>query len=301
MEIIAALAFAGATFFALKAVQHLVQRKNKTRVEMASEIIREQEKLHKRLGLPDKVALQLARYGYRGSLTPALAVAAFAYLLGLVGLTAAGLDLPTALVSGIPLMILGTWFALAKLAARRQQAFNRQLLELFGLLAAQIEAGSGTARAFEQVVPNLEEPIRTEMREVLNAYSASGDLIAELKELSRKYPSKPFDSFIAALEIDRDVGAEIVPTLRQASEDLGEAFELAEEGKTEVASSRAEFFVMVGVIIWIGGMMFFGSDPSTRANLVSPFGISVMAVALLNFAFGLWRVLRMFRRVEEQL
>lgn len=291
------LAVGAATYFGVSWLVMARQYRSMTRIEQREAIIKEQAKEQDKKPLPDRVRLWLNKNGWNSQdLTPPIALIAFLYL-GVTG-AAVGIGLNTffAPLLALPASVGIVATYLGRNAARRRLAFNRQLFHALQLVAGQIEAGSGAQRALEQITPNLQDPLRSELTATLNKTVASKDLIAAMRELEERYPSRALTIFINALEIDRDKGGSIAPALREAADVLQADFELSAEAKSELATTKAEFYGVIGVIGTIIAFVYAQLDPSTYELYLSPLGIALQIAAGGWFALGVTIFLRTINR-----
>lgn len=254
-----------------------------------------------KLSYKERLSRFLLKYGYRGDLTPAVILFAFGYLVCSLVLHAIGVSGWWNPVAAVPTALGASWITLSVIANKRRHAFSRQLQQLLSLLASQIESGVGARRALSIVVPNLGDPLRTEMYGVINAAANGKDLVDGLKELEFKYPSRAMQMTIAAFEIDRDQGGRIAPSLRRAAETLEREFELTSEAKAEISQSKMEFFGITAIIGFIAFTMFTGGGDEANKAYASLMGIVALGACTLNFLLGLWRAMRLFAKARGDL
>lgn len=293
-----AVAAAGCAFFLLRWAQLSAAARNLTQIERAQVVLEEARARETRLSWRERLARELTRNGYRGDLFPFFLALCFLYLAVVVGLRLFGVADWLGVLVGLPASGLAVWAAAQSMATRRRRLFNRQLLQLLELVAGQIEGGVGAQKALAAVVPNMQEPLKAEMNAVLDAQVASKDLISSIRELADRYPSRAFDMFISALEIDRAEGHAIGPALHQAASILNREFELSAEARAEVSQTKSEFFSVLAILGVVCAKMVFGGDPATQAAFFSPLGLIILIAAAGNVALGVVRALRLLNRAR---
>lgn len=298
IDLLTVMTVAGAVFFLVMATILVATRKRAGRIALAQQDAWEaDQKLREKVPAKTRILHWLERYGYRGDITPVLGPLTVGYGLVVLALLATGLPGLIALLAAIPASALVAWLAAEFIADRRRRKFDRQLLELFQLLAGQIEGGVGIRRGLEHSLGAVSDPLRTEMLRVLNSAVASKDLVAAMRVLERRYPSRAMSLFVAAIEIEQDLGGEIVPALRQAADSLQTSFDLIEEAKAEVSQAKMEFYALVAIIGGTTLWMFSQADTQTREAFTNPIALFLIAFGLLNFAFGIFRGARTFRKI----
>lgn len=270
-----------------------------TAIERANAQIADARRKETRPKPKERLQQELARRGYRGDLTPVLAAMTFVYLISILILRALGVGDLVGVAIALPLSLGVAVAGLSQMVTRRRRKFNVQLLQALTLLAAQVEAGNGAQRAIEQIIPSLQDPIRAELAATMDATVASKDLVGAMRDLERRYPSKAFRMFIAALEIDQAKGGRLEPALRQAAATLQRDFDLSKEAQAEISQTKAEFVAIVGIIGLITVSMVVGGGQTARDAYFNPVGLIFVVIALANFGLGIARALKIFAGVKD--
>lgn len=269
-----------------------------TAIEKANARIEEAKLKDEKLPRKERLRLWLLRRGYRGDLTPFFAAVTFGYIVIALVMRLIGASDIIAVAVALPVTFAAVLWGLTYLAARRKRIFNQQLMQALTLVAAQVQAGNGAHRALEQVIPSLQDPLRSELSAAMDATVASKDLVRAMKDLEEKYPSRAFSMFIAALEIDQAKGGRLEPALRQAASTLQRDFELSQEAVAEISQTRSEFFSVIAIIGFVCFSMFTSGGETTQAAYFSFVGIVAVGLGLANFALGVWRASRIFSNVK---
>ena len=229
---------------------------------------------------------------------PLFVGATLMYALVMLIMIGLGLNAAVAGVLAVAVCFLTVWGILRAIVERKRRLFRRQLLQALTLMASQIEAGSGPKRALEQIVAQLEDPLGEELGAALAQTVASKDLVGALRDLSVRYPSRAFSMFIAAMEIDEMQGGSLAPALRQAAALLSRDFELVEEAQAELSQTRSEFFIVTGIIGFICVFMFEAGGQAAHDAYTSFIGIVILSIFIANFAFGIFRVLKLLSKAK---
>lgn len=297
-ELVILLAVAGTAFFLARAVQMHSGRKALSQLEIKRIELEAERERSEKPSLRDRIRSQVFALGYDGDVFPFAAALAFLYLAMSVSLTLANFPNTLAYLAALPASVLVIWSAAKWSASRKRKKFNVQLVELLDLVAGQIEGGAGAQRALTVVIPTMQEPLRGEMNRVLNRQMATKDLVGSMRELAERYPSRAFELFISALEIDQADGHAIGPAIRQAAGLLNSDFQLRSEAVAEVSQQRGEFFIILTVLGVLGGYMLFGGDTARNEAYTSPMGLIALSASILNVIWGCWRMLTMLRNLQ---
>lgn len=294
----AAIAMAGLTYYLVRWAQLRTGYSAMSQLEQRYAEISEVRKTSAKVSRREALRAELRRIGLADDLFPLFAAAAFLYLLVAVPLRFTGLPELVTMLAAIPAAAGAAWVGVLVRAQRRRGAFNQQLVDLLDLVTGQIQGGVGAERAMMIVAPQMPDPIRTEMTRALAAGQAGKDVIGAMRELRDRYPSRAFDMFIAALEIDRAEGQAIGPALRQASDLLKREFALAGEAKAEIAQTKYEFLAVAGIVVALCGYLVVGGSAETQEAYRSVGGVIALLAAAANVSFGAFRFFRMMSKIK---
>lgn len=293
-NLIIALLAAGVVFFLAQAFFSAVQRREAGKIAVVNAVIAEQRRLAETPSIDQRILFAAAKRGYTGTLGPIALGAACFFLVCVVALRFAGLPGPLILLFSLAGVVGGAWGFGGWAANKKKQSFDRQLLEMLSMLAGQLESGVSIETGLERAAMASEDPLRSEMQAALQQGSANRDLVGAMRRLGYRYPSRAFDLFIAALEIDRDIGSPIEPSLREAASMLSRDFALTEETRAETGQVRAEFYGILVVMAIMLVLTINNAERTGNANVYfSGFGAVLFAMALGWIGFGVLRALRM--------
>lgn len=289
----------GAMFFLLVWLRELRSFRSMNRLEQLSAQIEYERRQLDKQSVSTRVDSLTIAWGLQGLWGPALGIVTVLYLSFAAGLALLGVgDLVGAFVA-LPVSIMSGFLAMRSSRNREEIRFRRQLLQAFGIIASQIEAGDSINRALDKTVLMIEDPLRRELASALAGMVGTTSLTGALAPLGQKYPSRAMDLFLAALEIDETMGAKLAPTLRQAQASLERQFDLAAEATAEISQARSEFIGITVVMAMVALGMFFAAEGVARDAYLSPLGISLLGATILNYIFGVLRTLRIFSKAKR--
>ena len=287
-----------AVWFAIQGVVSVLTRRSAGAVALAEALIEEESRRKRQAPLSARVRNALAARGWTGMATPLLLAAAFLWgLFSVVLLFFTGNRLLSVLLAAVGCAAV-LWVVGGVVATQRKSAFDRQLVGVLSLAATQLAAGNPIQRSLQQATLTIGEPLRGELTRALDEAAATKDLIGALRQLAVRYPSRAFDLFLTALEIDRDAGGRIEPALRQAAEGLQQDFELAQEANAEISQAKIEYVGIMVIMGFIAVAMIGGTDSSVRSAYFEPVSLILLALGAANFAWGVLRAQSMFRKAS---
>jgi Flp pilus assembly protein TadB len=296
--LIIALACGAAAYFAVSYILTKLSynKMSKSRLQMAYMAIEEAEK-GSGPSIQERLASRLVIAGWYGGLAPIVTATGFLYAACVLAMYLVGFNQVLGIFVAVPACAGVVSVIVMRISARRQLAFQRQLMSALGMLAAQIEAGNGAERALEQILPSLEDPLGAELHGAL-ASTVTVELVTALQEVSKRYPSRAFTLFLAALEVDRLQGGALAPALREASSMLQRQFELSQEAQAEVSQAKVEFYTVGGIVLMIAATLLTAKDEAIRGAYFSPVGMVGLGFGFALAGFGVIRAMRVLRQAK---
>lgn len=292
---------AASVFFLVMWVRGWWVERNKTEIQRRRDQIAAEAERAARGTWRQRLARFADAYGWDGSLTLPLIGLGFFYLLVAGALAVFGIGGIVGVIVALPTSVAALLAVARTMRLRRKRQFNRQLVEALDAFATQLRAGSSAKRAIAKVAPTLPEPLSSEMAWVVAQAETNRKLADAMAELGARYPSKAMRLLVVALRIDDEKGAEIAPAFDSAAATTRREFELSAEAQAEVAQSRFEFYGIVGMMAAIVWIMVSGADSSSRAAYTEPAGLIALGVGLANFAFGVFRIVRILNRARGEV
>lgn len=300
-QVLVAAGAALTVWYLAQLVATVIVRRGLTPLELAAAQMEEDRRLQRRAPLAERISRKLRDHGWDGDLRLLGYLAVVLWMAASLLVSVVVGTGPVAVVVGGLAVGVGAFLVSTRLRFRRKQAFDRQLLRMFTMLAAQIEAGSGPQHALEIILGGLDDPLRTEMRAVLDEAATNRDLVSATRRLAQRYPSRAMDLYLASLEMTQEMGVPIAPALRRAAEILSGDFELIAEAKAELAQQRGEFYGVFIIICLIALMTLRGLPGGVGAVFTNPIALGVFGFAAGNMALGAWRASRAIRSAQEEL
>lgn len=178
---------------------------------------------------------------------------------------------------------------------QRLQKFENQLADMLNLMVNGLRAGYSAMQAMESVSKEMPAPICDEFRRVVQEMQLGIAMEIALDNLLRRIPSADLDLVVTAMNIQREVGGNLVEILDTISYTIRERVRV--KGEIRVMTSQVlysgRFLAIMPLIIagalWLLNrpymMQFF--NPGTRL-----FGIAALVAALLMIAAGYYVMMK---------
>ena len=295
-------AAAAAAIVTVAAGTYLTRRARRRRlgyIGIRNQRIQREQVRARRGGPAARIRTTLHTRGYDAEPELIAAATVAGALITSVTLQLLGVPATIALLAAFPVATLLVVSTLRWLRTRRRVRAGKQILQLLRNVISYLEAGNTPAQSFAKAAALVANPLRTDVQAALSSQVASTGLGAALAPLRDKYPTAATRLLVAALEVNDLVGAKLVPTLRQAEELTRRNIELGAEARAELSQARGEFIGISAVIATIGIVLVAGGGSYAKDAYASPAGVALITTGVVNYAFGVWRTLDVFRRAEE--
>ena len=199
--------------------------------------------------------------------------------------------------SKIPIFTVIGFFiglSLPRMYVRRQQGkrlmrFESQLADMLNLMVNGLRAGYSAMQAMESVSKEMPSPICDEFRRVVQEMQLGLAMEMTLDNLLRRIPSPDLDLVVTAMNVQREVGGNLVEILDTISYTIRERVRV--KGEIRVLTSQVlysgRFLAMMPLII--AAALWFLNKPYMMQYFLPAtrlFGIGALVVAALMIAAG---------------
>jgi tight adherence protein B len=214
----------------------------------------------------------------------ALRVAVASILLGIVGL----------LVSpwlGIGLLVAPYFIARARVSykgRKRQAAFAEQLPDTLQLLIASMRSGMGLNAALEILTDEVEEPMRSEMAQVMAEGRMGRDLSDALRSLSQRMDNQDLEWVIGAIDINRETGGNLAEILENVNSTIRERQRIGRKVRTFTAEGKLSARILTA-LPFLMALLIWRTNPEGFAAFGSGLGLVLLSFAGVLVLVGwLW-------------
>lgn len=245
-----------------------------------------------RQGLTDRLRTNLARADLK--LKPAEFVMmwiaspfVFVAIAFMIGAVLPGLRSPFALVGA---GLLGAWaprLYLKRRQAKRLRLFADQLPGTITLLANSLRAGSSFLQGMELITRESRPPISEEFERVVREMQLGVALQPALNNLVRRVASEDLELMITAIQIQSQVGGNLATVLDAIAHTIRERGRIQGEIKTLTAMQRYSGYVITGLPIALGLILFLISPNYMGPMLDRPPDAFGLPLGMVFFGIGL--------------
>jgi Flp pilus assembly protein TadB len=299
LRLLLGLASFGAVYFLGVWFRERRRLKSLSYIELRNLQISEETARERRGSAKARLKERLQRAGYQGDLAPFFVGIAFLYMTLSAVCLLVGFPPALSLLIAVPGSVGTTVSLVGIMERRRQAAATAQMLQVLRNVITYLEAGNTPQQAFNKAAMLVGNPLRSDILNAIGSQVGAVGMGTVMAPLRDKYNSPATRLLVGALEVNDLVGARLVPTLRQAEDIVQRQTELAAEANAEISQARAEFIGISAVIGLIATSLLFGAGDEARDAYLSPTGLTVIFIAGANYALGIWRTLRVFRKAKR--
>jgi tight adherence protein B len=181
-------------------------------------------------------------------------------------------------------------------ASRRQAEVGEQLPDMLQQLTSSLRAGYGVMQSLDAVAREMGGPMAEEMRRVVAEVQLGRDLVESLDALATRSGGTDFAWVVQAIEINREVGGDLVEVLEAVAETIRAREQLQRQIKTLSAEGRLSSRILLAMPFVMALLISFMS-PGYLAPLTQGAGPVVIAIGCLFMGAG-WMWLRKIVRIE---
>jgi|SoiMethySBSTD1v2_1073268.scaffolds.fasta_scaffold622176_2 tight adherence protein B len=240
----------------------------------------------------------LERRGKRQGLAQALTLAkittdpgvfALRVLLASVLLALCGLLVNLWLAIGLlvlPYFVARSW--VAHKGRKRQAAFAEQLPDTLQLLIASMKSGFGLNAALDVLTDEVDEPMRSEMAQVMAESRMGRDLSDALRSLSQRMDNQDMEWVVGAIDINRETGGNLAEILENVNATIRERQRIGRKVRTFTAEGKLSARILTA-LPFLMALLIWRTNPEGFAAFGSGLGLMLLGMAGVLVLVGwLW-------------
>ena len=176
----------------------------------------------------------------------------------------------------------GFWLKFTE--GRRVKKLEEQLIEALSLMSNALKSGFGLMQSFELASRQLDHPMATELRRMIQDINVGMSNDSALQALATRSGSKDFDIVITAMLIQQSTGGNLGEILDNVGHTMRERIRIKGEITTLTSQQMLTGFVIGGLPFVVGGAFTLISPGYMTPLLTTPVGhIMIIGAAMLEF------------------
>jgi tight adherence protein B len=163
---------------------------------------------------------------------------------------------------------------------RRLASFGAQLPEMLDLLKSSLEAGHSLVRGLQVVVDEFADPVRSEMRMLLEQTRLGISLPRAFEDMLKRVPDESLRFMVVAIKIQAEVGSSLADIIGRLAETIRARQRIHLQIRALTAQPR-----MSGTIVGLLPVIVLGFftiiQPSYAASMFyDPLGLKILKIAI---------------------
>ena len=168
---------------------------------------------------------------------------------------------------------------------KRQQQFERQLVDVLVLITGAVRAGYSLPQSLELVSKEMRAPASEEFRRVRHEVGLGLALTQALNNLVARMQNDDLYLVVTAININSQVGGNLVTMLQAVTSTIRERIRLFGEVRVLTAQQRFASFILTFMPIGIGAAMFV-INPEYMGRLFEPQILCIPIGAAISILLG---------------
>lgn len=232
--------------------------------------------------------------GWGLALEPYIWFLLFVYLSFTAVLAAFGIGTTVTAIMSFPLSLIAAYAVATITNAKRQEQFQASLIGALDSFSAGLQQGSTKAEALSMLVPNLPEPLKTELDNAVSRHTAGANLAESVAEIHTRYPSKALRMLVTCLHVE---DGSISSAVEHIAESIRNDVRVRKEAATKITKDIREYYITSAISLMIA--LFILSQIGLD-NMLTPSILSIVIWGgVANFVFGFLRVRKLASAVRK--
>ena len=144
-------------------------------------------------------------------------------------------------------------------ADKQKTRLGKQLPELLTIVAGLLNAGHGFFQAIDAAVREMAPPISFEFKKVLTDARLGISIEEALDKMAKRVQNRDYDWLIIAVKIQRQSGGNLAEILEMLAKTIKDREQLAGQMKTLTAEGRYSAYILIGLPIVIGLLLYIST------------------------------------------
>lgn len=180
----------------------------------------------------------------------------------------AGFFIPLILLSGKPILgllvgivmaILLPRFLLKRKIAKRNEAFINQFPDAVDMIVRSVKSGHPLNTALKMIAENMEPPVRTEFRQLVDEIAYGRSTVEALVRMSNRVDEPDLQFFVVILSVQQETGGNLAEVLSNLSGIIRKRKQLRLRIKAMTSEGRATAMILGALPLVVFGAIQFTS------------------------------------------
>ncbi len=174
-----------------------------------------------------------------------------------------------------------------QIAGQRALKIEMQLASALDLMVGALGAGAGITEAIDSAGRETQEPLKTELLEVLGRIRYGEAPQRVWNDFAVRIPLETFRLFSFTMAVHGEVGGSLAPTLASVGKSIRDRIEISRRIRAQSTEAQGSVVGIVGITYFLALMMWRANPESFEEFLTTPIGANFVGAALVLQGIGL--------------
>jgi tight adherence protein B len=189
---------------------------------------------------------------------------------------------------GLALPKLLLWW----LKKKRDEKFDRQLVEALTNLGNSLQAGFSLNQGLELLAREMDNPMGQEIGMVVREIQVGVEMEDALEHLYQRMPSKDLDLIISSILISRDVGGDLTEIFDNIAHTIRDRHRIEGKIKALSAQGKLQGFVILCIPPGMAIALSYIAPKMIEPLFTTPVGWLLMALVVVLMGMGIYTIYR---------
>lgn len=200
--------------------------------------------------------------------------------------------IPLGVFALIPALFL-SYLVPKKWFHRQLKKRNRQFIEMFpeaiDMIVRSVKSGHPLNTALRMIADNMEDPIASEFRQVVNEIAYGRPVVEALRRMSQRIDEQDVNFFVVVLAVQQETGGNLAEILSNLSNIIRGRKRLMQKIMAMTSEGRATLFVLGGLPVIVFAAINFTSPKymlplyeTLMGNVILGAALSLIAIAVVS-------------------
>lgn len=211
-------------------------------------------------GLPlgERAYELIRKAGYENNVPQVLIAGFIIFILGLVFLGKAFNPLVAFLFAAVLSVFLPRYFLKRKIN-KRNEAFINQFPDAVDMIVRSVKSGHPLNTALKMIAENMEPPIKTEFRQLVDEIAFGRSTVEALVRMSKRVDEPDLQFFVVILSVQQETGGNLAEVLSNLSGIIRKRKQLRLRIKAMTSEGRATAMILGSLPIFVFGAIHMTS------------------------------------------
>ncbi len=176
---------------------------------------------------------------------------------------------------------------------KRNDLFINQFPEAIDMIVRSVKSGHPLNTALRMIADNMEPPVSTEFRQLVNEIAYGRPLVEALRRLALRVDEQDVHFFVVVLAVQQETGGNLAEILKNLSNVIRGRKRLKQKIKAMTSEGKATLYVLGGLPVLVYGAITLSSPEYLQPLYQTTSGNVILGAALCLIGFAVFIINKM--------